>query len=126
MNINSIARSASMIDTLKTSQAGLDKEGFEETLQNAIQSKDDKKLKEACEQVETYMITSIFKQMKKSTELGERLLPKGDYEEMFEDYMIEEQCKNLTKAGGIGLADMMYKQMSGNYVQPSRVVDTEV
>lgn len=126
MNINNITGSSSIIDTLKTSQAGLDGDGFEEALQTALESNDDKKLKEACEQVETYMLKSIFKQMKKSTELGERLLPKGDYEEMFEGYMIDEQCKNLTKAGGIGLADMMYKQMSVSSIQPSSIVDTEI
>lgn len=126
MNINSITGSNSIIDTLKTSQAGLDGEGFEEALQTALELNDDKKLKEACQQIETYMLKSIFKQMKKSTELGERLLPKGDYEEMFEDYMIDEQCKNLTKAGGIGLANMMYKQMSGVSAQSSSIVDTEI
>ena len=89
-----------------------EQQDFSATLEEAIASEDKKKLKEACEQVETYMLTTIFKQMKSSTELGERLIEKGDYEEMFEDQMIDEQCKNMVKAGGIGLADMMYKQMA--------------
>ena len=58
------------------------------------------------------MLTSIFKQMKASTKIGETLVEKGDYEEMFEDYLVEEQCKQMTEAGGIGLAKMMYEQMS--------------
>lgn len=125
MNINSITSSQSIKDTMQMTQnlnQGID---FEETLQKAMAEKDDKKLKEACEQVETYMLTSIFKQMKESTKMGEELMPKGDYEEMFEDQLIEKQCESMVKAGGIGLADMMYKQMSMNTVEPPKV-DTGV
>lgn len=125
MNINSITASQSIKDTMQMTQnlnQGID---FEETLQKAMAEKDDKKLKEACEQVETYMLTSIFKQMKESTKMGEELMPKGDYEEMFEDQLIEKQCESMVKAGGIGLADMMYKQMSMNTVEPPKV-DTGV
>lgn len=125
MNVLGMNSLESIKDTLPLAGSGEEGKAFEESFQKAIDQQDHKKLKEACEQVETYMITSIFKQMKKSTEMGERLIPKGDYEEMFEDYMIEEQCKYLTQAGGIGLADMMYKQMSTGTQAPTQV-DTGV
>lgn len=126
MSITGVNLLGNVQDTLSLGQAAKDGEEFEKSLQQAIKDKDDKKLKEACEQIETYMLTSIFKQMKKSTEMGERLIPKGDYEEMFESYMVEEQCKAFTKAGGIGLSNMMYKQMTAKVVETPQVVDTGV
>lgn len=125
MNINSITSSQSIKDTMQMTQNLNQGVEFEETLAKAMAEKDDKKIKEACEQVETYMLTSIFKQMKESTKMGEELVPKGDYEEMFEDQLIEKQCESMVKAGGIGLADMMYKQMSMNAVEHPKV-DTGV
>lgn len=126
MNVTGVNLLGPMKDTLSMGQMTQDGSEFEQSLQKAIEEKDDKKLKEACEQIETYMLTSLFKQMKKSTDMGERLIPKGDYEEMFESYMVEEQCKNLTQAGGIGLADMMYKQMTAKVVEAPSVVDAGV
>ena len=50
--------------------------------------------------------------MRASTKMGEGIITKGQHEEIFEDMLIEEQSKESTKAGGIGLADMLYKQLS--------------
>lgn len=95
---------------------------FDEVFKKAVASKDDKALKDACTQLETYMLTELFKNMKKSMISEESLIPKGDYEKSFEDYMLTNQCEKMSKAGGIGLADMMYKQMTNAYnkqVKPS-------
>lgn len=121
MNINSIMSSQSMKDTMKISGSLDQSVDFEEALQKAIEEKDNKKLKEACEQVETYLLTSLFKQMKESTKMGEELIPKGDYEEMFEEQLIEKQCESMVKAGGIGLADSMYRQMSKQTIELPKV-----
>lgn len=86
--------------------------GFEGALQKAQDNQNQEELREACKQVEHYMLTSIMKQMKKSIEIGEPLIPKGDYEEMFEDQLVEAQCQEFVEAGGIGLAEMMYQQMT--------------
>lgn len=99
------------VNTLQGENAA---ENFSNALKQAVEKKDDKELIEACQEIETYMISSIFKQMKKSTEMGESLIPKGDYEEMFESNMVDEMAKNMTKAGGIGLAKSLYEQLSKN------------
>lgn len=110
-----------LADTGKLAANENKSEAFQEALEKAMIEKDDKKLKEACEEVEAYMLSSLFKQMKKSTEMGERLIPKSDYEEMFEEQVIDEQCKNMAKAGGVGLAESMYKQMTNVVVSPNKV-----
>lgn len=112
MMINPLTQISGIADTTKLTKEANKSNQFQEVLEKAMTEKDDKKLKEACQEVEAYMLSSLFKQMKQSTEMGERLIPKSDYEEMFEEQLIDEQCKSMTKAGGIGLADSMYKQMT--------------
>ncbi|MGL4362136.1 MAG: rod-binding protein [Cellulosilyticaceae bacterium] len=90
---------------------------FQDKLDEVMESQDKKEIKDACDQMETYMISTIFKQMKASTTLGETLFEKGDYEEMFEDQLIEERAKDMVKAGGMGLSKMMYEQMTQTYTK---------
>lgn len=92
---------------------------FEEIFQKAKDVQDDKALKEACVQLESYMLSQLFKQMKQSISSEESLIPKGDYEKMFEGNMINNQSDEMAKAGGIGLADMMYRQMKQAYSKQS-------
>lgn len=115
MSISSINLNATLTTQLELQKMQSENTDFEAVLQDAIASEDDETLKDACKQIEQYMLSSLFKQMKSSTEMGERLIPKGDYEEMFESYLVDEQCKTMCEAGGIGLADSMYKQMTGAY-----------
>lgn len=115
MDISSISLGNTLTNKLQLQKVQGEEKDFESVLSEAVENKDDKALKEACEEIEQYMLSSIFKQMKASTQVGERLIEKGDYEEMFEDYLVDEQCKTMCEAGGIGLADMMYKQLSNTY-----------
>lgn len=102
-------------DMVKMYQGQDQEEIFEQILQKAQLEKDDEKLKEACKEMEAYFIQQLYKTMKTSTQLGEGIIPKGQHEEIFEDMLIEEQSKEATKAGGIGLADMLYTQLSREY-----------
>lgn len=115
MDISSINLGNTLTSQLQLQKVQGEGKDFETVLSEAVESKDDKALKEACKEIEQYMLSSIFKQMKASTQTGERLIEKGDYEEMFEDYLVDEQCKTMCEAGGVGLADMMYKQLSNTY-----------
>lgn len=115
MDISSINLGNTLTSQLQLQKVQGEGKDFETVLSEAVESKDDKALKEACKEIEQYMLSSIFKQMKASTQTGERLIEKGDYEEMFEDYLVDEQCKTMCEAGGVGLTDMMYKQLSNTY-----------
>lgn len=99
-------------DMLKISKDQGVEESFEDLLQKAGSDKDDEQLKVACREMEAYFIQQLYKTMRTSTQLGEGIITKGQHEEIFEDMLIEEQSKESTKAGGIGLADMLYKQLS--------------
>ncbi len=102
---------------------------FEEELNKAAESNDETKLKEACQEFESYFINYIFKQMQNSVysiNNGEGLIRRSQGEEIFTEMLNEEYSKRATKQGGIGLADMMYKQLSQNLNTVSKIEDTKV
>lgn len=109
---NTLALQKDMMNQSTSSTSGTN---FEEVFKEALENQDDTKLREGCEELETYMLSYVFKQMKSTMLTGDRLVEKGDYEEMFEDQMIDTITKDMVKAGGIGLADSMYKQMVRSY-----------
>ncbi len=88
---------------------------FDTILQQAMTQKDDDELKKACDELEGYMISMMFKQMKKSMLSGDSLIAKGDYEATFEDMHINNLSLEMVKAGGIGLSESMYRQMKNIY-----------
>lgn len=116
MTITSIQDMNLLQNQLGTSHANIsDTNDFNEALQKAIEEQDTEEIKDGCKQLESYMLAEIFKQMKKSMCTGDTLLGKGDYEEMFEDTMIETMCESMVESGGIGLADFMYRQITSTY-----------
>lgn len=92
-------------------------EDFKALLDKAAQNNDDTELKEACDQLESYMLSMVFKQMKESMLQDDEnaLIPKGDYTSTFEDMMINNMADRMVEAGGIGLSDQLYKQMKNSY-----------
>ncbi len=96
---------------------------FEAILSEAMEKQDNKALKEACDELESYMLSMMFKQMKSSMLSGDSLIAKGDYESMFEDTYINNLCDEMVKAGGIGLSDAMYKQMTNTYAAQMKMSD---
>jgi flagellar protein FlgJ len=85
---------------------------FKESLEKAMNTQDDKALKTACKQFETHFIHQMLKEMRSTVSMGEGLIPQNQGERMFKEMLDEEYAKNATEAGGIGLADMMFKQLS--------------
>lgn len=119
MTIGSINLADSVISQAEYTEEENKTTRFQSLLEQAVLTEDEEELLDACKQVESYMLSTIMKQMKQSTTLGETLIPKGDYEEMFEGYLIDAQCEKLVDAGGIGLADMMYRQIIKAYSSES-------
>lgn len=103
--------SYNMADQIMQTQDLDQADAFSTALERAVKNQDDQALLEACQEVESYMIGTIFKQLQKSTESEDPLIPKGDYEKMFESERIDQMATQMTKAGGVGLAKMMYEQI---------------
>lgn len=78
----------------------------------------EKRLREACEGFESIFIQKMWQQMR-ATLPQNGLLHSRD-EKMWQDMYDQELAKSMASAGGIGLADMMYEQLSRNLVSASR------
>lgn len=118
MDISSIGAyntSITQASMAKTEQSKA--ENFEKVLGKAVDSKDEKQLKKACKDFESYFINYIYKQMQSSVNSinnGEGIVKRSQGEDIFTEMLAEEYSKQATEQGGIGLADMMYKQLSKN------------
>ncbi len=74
---------------------------------------DDEKLMEACETFESYFLQVMYKSMRKTVDSSGSFLSKSHAEEIFQDMLDEENSKRAAESGnGIGLAQMLYKQLS--------------
>ena len=84
---------------------------FAEILKEAQKDQEDTKLKEVCQQLESIFVHQMLSQMRNS-------IPKGGFiqanqgEKIFQDMLDQEYAQKMSKAGGIGLADLMYRQLS--------------
>lgn len=78
----------------------------------------ERKLREACQGFESIFIQKMWQQMRATLPQG-GLLHSRD-EKMWQDMYDQELAKSMSSAGGIGLADMMYEQLSRNLVSASR------
>lgn len=87
---------------------------FEKILEKAVEAKDEKKLKEACRNFEAIFINMMFSQMKKTVEKA-NLFGESYAEDMYNDMLIEKYSEELSKNKGIGLGDVMYRQLVKNF-----------
>ena len=87
-------------------------EGFKAALDAAAARNDETRLRTACEGFESYFLQTMFREMRKTSLNAGGLFAKSGAEEIFEDMLDEERAKAAAKRGGIGLADMVCKQLS--------------
>ena len=74
----------------------------------AYDENDHKELKEACKDFESIFLNMMLKEMRKSVPTSDDSYAMNTFNEMFD----EEISKELSNGKGIGIADMMYKQLS--------------
>lgn len=99
MEINSFTPYVPSTDNSSLSQAKLEK---------AFTEKDDKELKKACQEFEATFINMLFKEMRKTVGSSDSNFALDTYQEMLD----EELANSVSEGKGIGIADMMYKQLS--------------
>ncbi|MDE6915316.1 MAG: rod-binding protein [Lachnospiraceae bacterium] len=114
-----------------TSQASNNKA---QTLQNKLAgsgtSADEKELKEACKEFESYFVEQVFNAMMETTKVFSDDEDDGYATKMvdyFKDFAVQELCGKVTDGEGLGLANILYEQMKRNYgigvVQPEALTE---
>lgn len=74
-------------------------------------TQDDAKLKDACQQMEAVFLNMMYNKMQESVPKSKLFGEDSQAEDIMRSMLNTEMTKNMAKAGGIGLADMIYKQM---------------
>ena len=82
------------------------------TIQSVQQNGKDNKLRKACEDFEAIFVKQMLKSMK-STINKSGMLGGGFAEEIYDDMLYDEYAKKMTKTANFGIADSLYKQLSG-------------
>lgn len=86
---------------------------FARTLQNALQTQDEKKLYASCQELESIFLSKVLESMRATIPDG-GLLKKSFAEKTFESMLYDEYAKECSQTGSLGLADIIYKQLNDN------------
>jgi flagellar protein FlgJ len=101
-----------MINNLNTAQTKVDGDFAAQLAQEtekAQQGKDDAKLKATCKDLEAVFLNLMLSNMRKTVDKA--TLFDHSQEDMMTSMLDSEMTKDMAKAGGIGLADMLYRQL---------------
>lgn len=101
-------------ETSNINKAVNEAESFKKAIEKAQGSQDDAALKKVCEEFETIFVNMMFKSMREASgfDEGEDALVEKSYGRgIFEEMRDDELSKKVSAGGGIGIADVMYKQL---------------
>ena len=73
--------------------------------------KEQQKLRKTCQDMESVFINLMFTNMRKTVQRSE-LLPESMGEKIMRSMLDQEMATKMSRAGGIGLADLLYQQLS--------------
>lgn len=98
---------------------------FEAAIKAASEKGDMEGLKKTAQEFEEIFVNMLLKSMR-STVGDSGLMEKSNQRDIFEGMLDEELAKTISKGGGIGISEMMVKQLS-KYAQPesSKASDSE-
>jgi peptidoglycan hydrolase FlgJ len=114
MEVGSV-NSKNTLDSVQNTKTKSTDDDFEKRLKAAADNGDDAELKQVCKEFEGIFVSMMYKQMRAT-------VPKSDYlqsdsaTEIFNSMLDDKLCDAAAQRG-IGLGDMMYKQMSKQYIK---------
>jgi len=108
----SVAKNSGVLNQMK--KETVSGRSFAEMLGNDIERSKEaekRKLMEACHDMEAIFIAKMLKEMRKNVEKSE-WLHGGFAQDIFEDMLYDEYSKQISKNSNMGLARMLYDEMS--------------
>ena len=77
---------------------------------------DDKKLRKVCRDMESMFMNMLLTSMRETVPEG-GLIEKPSGEKIMQSMLDQELSNNMAKAGGIGIADMLHRQLAAKIYQ---------
>ncbi|WP_182187760.1 rod-binding protein [Pectinatus frisingensis] len=121
-SVNPLTASPAMEQANQMQEAAQLKKTSEALKESAVDkssdtAKSDAKLKDACKQFEAVFLDLMYKQMR-DTVPKDSLLGDSNADNILRSMHDTEMTKNIAEAGGVGLADMLYRQIKEQDVKP--------
>jgi len=91
----------------------VEKKDFSRCLETAINEKNNKKLYSACQELESVFLNKVMECMRQSIPRGE-ITGYSFATDTFESMLYTEYARSISKTGSLGIADILYRQLSGN------------
>ena len=111
MEIGSNALSA--MNRMTISNAGRSGVSHVSSMERDLQTKNNKKMKQACSDFESILIKQMLDSMRKTVP-KDSLIEGGMAEDIFTDMIYDEYAKKMSKTGDFGIKEILYKQLSQN------------
>ena len=107
----------SNISSLQMQNANLQRvqaqgQGFEEALESAVAQGNSAEIRNAAIEMESFFINQMFQAMRRTVPEGEGIFERSNAQRIWEEMLDEEKSINLAQAGGLGLADVLYEQLT--------------
>ena len=93
-------------------QAASEKD-FEKIMMGLAKEKKEKELMAACQELEAVFLTKVMDAMR-ATVMHSDLIKRGFATDVWESMLYEQYAKEMSKTGTVGLAQILYKQLSEN------------
>jgi len=110
---NSLINSNIASSTYSKTQDKTESKAFASSLQAALDTKDEKKLYKSCQELESVFLSKVYESMRNTIPDG-GLVEKSFAMQTFESMLDDEYAKQSSETGSLGLADILYKQLSAN------------
>lgn len=111
------AESASFTQELSKAQKAM------QTDKTAEASQQDKKLRDACQGFEAMFLDYMYSKMRDTVPKDE-LFGNSNADEIWSSMRDSEMMKRTAAAGGVGLSDMLYKQLKPQVAQEAQTATT--
>ncbi len=114
LNVNSFGNIGAQNSNLANQYVENNKaEDFQSLLEKAKNSDtEDEVLQEACKEFESYFLQTVMKEMRKTIPENDQFIKKGQGEKIFTDLLDQQYAEMSAEQNTVGLANMLYKQMS--------------
>lgn len=122
---NSALLTGTLSDKVSSKKEEEKLKSFSDTFEKAKADGDADQLRKASQQFEAFFINEIFKTMRKSSDWGESLIEKSHARKNFESMHDEKLADEISSGQGIGISDMIFKQMSKRYGIGDEAVQVE-
>lgn len=112
MNVNPIS-SISDMNQVNQLKAQTNTDDFQKAIQDAMNSNDKEKLKQACQDLEAVFVKQMLDEMRNT--IPKDPLTGDDFAtDVFTSMMYDNYAQSIVESSGLGIADEMYNQLSKN------------